>query len=70
MPAGCARTITLRDQGLVVDCFEQLLEHPLVVAAVVDVPSWRPVGKLVGADQVATPQLDSVDPEIASREVD
>jgi hypothetical protein len=55
---------------VVVDGREHLLEHALVVTTVVDVPRRRPVGELVGADQVAAADLDAIHPELARGEVD
>ena len=70
VPALGARLLPLRDPVVVVDGFEHLLQHALVVAAVVDVPRRRPVGKLVRADQVAAADLDAVEAEVVRGQVD
>ena len=61
-----ARAVALGDPVVVVDRREHLLEHALVVAAVVDVAGRRAVRELVGRDQVAAADVDAIDAEIAA----
>ena len=65
-----AQPVSLGDPVVVVRQLEDLLQHGLVVAAVVDVPGRRPVGELVGADEVLAADLDAVHAELAGRHVD
>ena len=64
------RLVPVGDPALVVDCLQHLLEHALVVAAVVDVPGRGAVRELAGRDQVAAADLDAVEAELARGHVD
>jgi len=65
-----ARGPLLAPERVVPRGLEQRLERGVVAAAVVDVPRGGGVRELVGAHEVASPELRRVEPEIARDQLD
>ena len=65
-----AKTLALGDQLAVVGTPEHLLDHRVIIAAVVGRAAWNEVRKFVGADEVAAPHLQAIETAMAGDLVD
>ena len=70
LPASFTTLSLLGAQSFVVDVLKELIERNLVLAAVVGQPGRSLEGKLFGRDEVFTPELRGVEPELVGELVD